>query len=220
MEPYVIRQGDSLATLSRRDDFDIDKVWRDPTNEELREVRDDPMVLAPLDIVYLPEPSVPEMMSLQSGTDNLFEAASVPPLYARLCLVDDSGAPLASQTCIIAADTGSPQNAVTDEGGCLDLEVPYGVATVRISLPDSDVDLVAQVAHLDPVVEATGLQQRLAALGLLPNLPAISDYNIAETVAGEYRNAAIQVFQQQHGLEPTGVLDDATRGTIQDAHGA
>jgi hypothetical protein len=220
MQPYVIRQGDSLATLTRRDGFDPDYVWSDATNDDLRALRGDPMVLAPCDILYLPEPRTPEATILLSGTDNHFQAAPVEPLYARLRLVDASGAPLASQSFVIDDSSDSPTDGMTDEDGNLDLEIPYGVTNLRIQLADADLDLVAQVAHLDPIAEPSGLQQRLAALGLVPSLPAIGDPDAAAIVTAEYQAAALQTFQQQNGLDPTGLLDNVTQSALQDAHGA
>jgi hypothetical protein len=82
------------------------------------------------------------------------------------------------------------------------------------------MDLIAQVAFLDPVTNPSGLEQRLTALGLLPALPSISDPDVASVVADEYRMAALQVFQQQQGIEQTGELDVPTKKALQDAHGA
>lgn len=220
MQPYVIKQGESLATLSRQDGFDPDDVWGDPANADISALRSDPMVLAPCDVVYLPDPSDPPAIGLQSGTDNNFNAAPSEPLYARLRLVDDSGAPLAGQTFVVDDGSDSPPQGTTDGDGNADLELPYGQTSIRIHLPDSDLDLVAQVAYLDPITEPSGLQQRLAALGLLPNLPAISDPDAASIVAEEYQAAAIATFQQQNGLDATGVIDDATQQALLNAHGA
>ncbi len=55
MEPYVIRQGDTLATLAYRFGFDADVVWNDPKNDDLRKLQSAPNILKPTDILYIPE---------------------------------------------------------------------------------------------------------------------------------------------------------------------
>ena len=47
---YIIRQGDFLAY---KYGFDADKVWNDPTNDALKQVRPDPNILWPMDVLYL-----------------------------------------------------------------------------------------------------------------------------------------------------------------------
>ena len=55
MRPYVVRQGDYLTGLADRHGFDPKQVWEDQRNAELRAERPSPEVLAPGDIVFLPE---------------------------------------------------------------------------------------------------------------------------------------------------------------------
>jgi hypothetical protein len=221
MQPYVVRQGESLGTLAQRDGFDPDVVWNDPTNDDLRSKRTDPMVLAPSDIIYLPDPSAPANgTTLQTGAENAFTATPRPPLHARLILVDETGAPLAGQTVVVeGADPGAPPSKSEADGSVV-IDFPYGQTSIRIQLPDAGLELVAQRAFLDPVTEPSGLEQRLSALGLLPTLPAIHDPDAAAIVAQEYQEAAIRAFQKKAGLPETGQIDDATQRALVDAHGA
>jgi hypothetical protein len=220
MQPYVVQQGESLATLAQRDGFDPDVVWKDPKNDDLRAQRSDPMVLAPSDIVYIPDPPQTDPGTpLQTGTDNAFVATERPPLHARFILVDDAGAPLGGQSFVIE-DAEPPVQGTTEGDGSLEVQIPYGQTWVRVQLPDQDIALVVQRAFLDPVTEPSGLQQRLEALGLLPALPAILDPDAAAIVAQEYQEAATRAFQQKAGILETGELDDATQAALLRAHGA
>ena len=72
MEPYVIRQGDTLATLAYRFGFDADVVWNDPKNDDLRKLRSDPNILKPTDILYIPERASAPSFTLVTGTMNSF----------------------------------------------------------------------------------------------------------------------------------------------------
>jgi murein L,D-transpeptidase YcbB/YkuD len=76
------------------------------------------------------------------------------------------------------------------------------------------------VAHLDPSEEDSGVDQRLQALGLLADPPAVVDPDALQIVADEYRQAAIAAFQTKNGIEAAGVIDDATRTALATSHGA
>ncbi|MGD0524890.1 MAG: peptidoglycan-binding domain-containing protein [Polyangiaceae bacterium] len=220
MQPYIIRQGESLATLALRDGFDPDAVWNDPKNDDIRAKRSDPMVLAPSDIIYLPDqPAQADSSALQTGSDNNFVAPPRPPLLGRLRLLDETGAPVAGKSFVVE-DVDPPSQGTTDADGNVDLEIPYGRTWIRVQLPDAEIDLVVQVAFLDPVTESSGLEQRLSALGLLQALPAVHDPDAAAIVAQEYRDAAVRAFQQKQSIPDTGELDDATQKALLDAHGA
>jgi hypothetical protein len=94
MRPYVVRQGDSCATLSLRYGFDIDTVWNDPANDDLRGLRSDPYVLAPLDVPYIPDDDGPNPISLATGATNGF-TADVPSLYGQIVCIGPDDQPLA-----------------------------------------------------------------------------------------------------------------------------
>jgi murein L,D-transpeptidase YcbB/YkuD len=220
MWPYVIRHGESLATLSRRYGFDPDVVWKDEKNKSLREQRSDPLVLAAGDIVYLPEIKTHAPIPLQIGQNNVFTSPDRPPLYASLSFVDQEGTPLAGESFVIDENTDSPTQGTTKADGSIDLEVPYGRPSITIHFPGRALAVIAGVACLDPVTEPSGLDQRLVALGILSDVSAVADADAAAVVADEYRVAAIRAFQARSGLEETGEIDDDTIKALAGAHGA
>src|SRR5208337_3002899 len=59
MVPYVVRQGDYLAQIAFRRGFVADRVWSAPENATLREARKDPNILAPGDILHVPDDERP-----------------------------------------------------------------------------------------------------------------------------------------------------------------
>jgi N-acetylmuramoyl-L-alanine amidase len=64
---------------------------------------------------------------------------------------------------------------------------------------------------LDPITELSGIRARLQHLGYLRGpVDGASD-------AGTER--ALRAFQEAQGLEVTGVVDDATRDRLREAHG-
>lgn len=94
MRPYVIRQGDSCATLALKYGFDMNAVWQDPANDTIRANRQDPHVLAPLDILYIPEAAPPQGFALTTGSTNAF-TADVPLLNGRIVCIGPGDQPLA-----------------------------------------------------------------------------------------------------------------------------
>lgn len=217
MKPYVIRQGDSLATLASRRGFDADIVWNDKQNDSLRNQRKDSHVLASGDIIYLPDPQVKEL-PLVAGTVNRY-VATMPLLHASISCTGPDGKTLAGKAFYL--DDVLPKfEGTTDGNGVADFSFPVHVSTVHVHFPDVKLVIVANVAHLDPITEDSGVAQRLSALGVLKPAPGVSDPEAHEAVAAEYLLAAIRAFQKQEGIPETGVIDDATRDALVRAHGA
>ena len=55
--------------------------------------------------------------------------------------------------------------------------------------------------------------------GIRLRLKNLGDYRITEGQTERAEIAAIKAFQRDQGLEPTGILDDETRGRLEAAHG-
>ncbi|MCA9625274.1 MAG: hypothetical protein KC731_39900, partial [Myxococcales bacterium] len=68
----MIRQGDFVARLAQRFGFDADEVWNDESNRELREQRESPNVLAPGDVLHIPEESERSGAGLSKGASNRY----------------------------------------------------------------------------------------------------------------------------------------------------
>jgi hypothetical protein len=96
LRPYVVKQGDYLTKLAHTFGFDAEEVWNDPKNAELKQRRADMDVLAPGDVVYLPEASK-EGLPLTPGTSNRY-TAKVPKIEVTLAF-QDGDAPLANEPC-------------------------------------------------------------------------------------------------------------------------
>lgn len=216
--PRVLSQGESLATLSARHGLDPAAVWSLAQNDDLRKVRPDPNVLSPHDILFVTAPKRAWMPVMVGGVNKFVGTPRA--LFGRLKCVDSQGKPLPDTSYLI--DDVDPPITGTISGGILEFEVPPTLPRVRVHLPDLNLCIVAQVAHLDPVndPDASGAEQRMTALGIAPPIPAVIDEEAREIVEGEYLDAALREFQQAQGVAVTGVVDDATRTALLKAHGA
>jgi hypothetical protein len=218
MRPYVVRQGDSCATLSIRYGFDMDTVWNDPANDDLRNLRQDPHVLAPLDVLYIPDDGEATGITLTTGATNNF-VADVPVLYGQVVCIGPDDQPLAGAAFTIP-ELSPPFEGTTKPDGTADFEFPYTLQAVSLVFTDPAVVVVAYRAQLDPVNTPSGARQRLEALGVVPPMPVVPDPDARAMLAEYVAIAALQKFQNDQGIEPTGELDDATVDALQKAYGA
>src|SRR6187399_3422511 len=123
MKPYVIKQGDYLSKLAYQMGFDMTVVWEASENEEIRTKRPCKDVLYPGDVLYIPDVE-PKEESVSGGGSNGY-GANVPLTTVELEFVDDTGKPLADQTCEVQGlSGGSTESKTTDGSGILKLEVP------------------------------------------------------------------------------------------------
>jgi hypothetical protein len=95
----VIRQGDHLALLAYKFGSDADAVWNDPTNAQLRQaghLSQDPNILNPTDMLYIPDSRPPVMHSLVTGTTNTF-VSNIPTITLTHQFVGDDASTYASK---------------------------------------------------------------------------------------------------------------------------
>ena len=205
--PHVIRQGEHLVKLAFVHGFNADEVWNDPKNKALRELRKDPMVLAPGDVLHIPAPAK-QGLPMSAGTTNRY-TAKVPRVDVHIVLHDDAGAPLANEPYVIEG-LGGDQEKTTAADGAASFAAPVHVREVMLYLPRRHMRMAVRVGDLDPMDESTGVAARLTNLGYLE----AGEEPSAEAVA-----AAIKELQRAKGLPQTGALDDDTKKALEEAHG-
>ncbi|XXY17060.1 peptidoglycan-binding domain-containing protein [Sorangium sp. So ce216] len=211
MRPHVVRQGEYLSLLAIRHEFDADEVWGAPENAELRARRASPEVLAPGDILHLAD--APRAgTELRARTRNSYRAR-VPSSVVRVRL-QRGGAPVANARCVVHG-RNPPLETRTDGEGMLCFDAPMNVHEVRVDLPDEQLTLRVLVGHLDPLNESSGVADRLANLGFL----SAADRHAPEEQWRDRVREALAAFQERHGLDLTGELDEPTRDALRDAHG-
>jgi hypothetical protein len=211
MLPYIVRQGDYLTKLAFVHGFDEDEVWNDPKNEDLKKLRTDPNILAPGDILFIPEKEGEEGLPIAKGTENSY-AATVPK--AKVCVVfkEFDGKPMANEPyevkgCVVEKD------AKTDGDGRLMIEVAVSVREVEVLFPGRHLSFRVRVGDMDPAAENSGARQRLENLGMHPS------FSGSDSTDDGVTQAAISAFQGAKGLPQTGVIDDATRDALVSTHG-
>ncbi|WP_438025581.1 peptidoglycan-binding domain-containing protein [Sorangium sp. So ce233] len=196
--------------LASRFGFDAEEVWQHELNRELRASRASPNVLAPGDVLHIPEaPARP--MRLARGTTNRYEG-SLPRVPIRLQL-ELGDRPLADEPCVVTGAMETIETS-TDGEGMLSIEIAPHVSEVHVEVARRGLRFRALVGRLDPRDQESGVFERLVNLGYV--VPE------ARMAGGEARRArlrrALTAFQRDRGIDPTGELDTETLDALRDAH--
>ncbi len=237
---HPVRQGDSVESIAYRTGHFWEKVWNHGDNAELRKRRKNPNVLMPGDRVFVP-PIEQKSEDLATSKTHRFRRKGVPSRLRIRFLRD--GEPRKSEAYVIEID-GEERHGTTDGDGFLDEPVSPVArrAIVRFEAqqpedPERDSDpatggdvvmgepatereegetngerpqevFAFRLGHLDPSDEVTGAQGRLRNLGF--------DLEVDGELGPRTRDA-LATFQDAHGLDPTGELDDATQSKLAEA---
>lgn len=219
MIEHVVRPGEHIGAIARSHGFgDWKTVWEDAGNAALRVRRDDPNVLAPGDVLSIPE-ARHGTASVATGARHRFRVGC-PALCLYLVLERAFQGPLAHVACTLDVDGGSFALRSAGDGR---IGRGVGVATVvaecavppERNLPPVPLRLALQVGGLDPVDTDGGQRQRLDNLGYGAG---------SEPGAGDARNAwllraAVEEFQCDHGLAVDGICGPRTQARLREQHG-
>ena len=213
---HVVRQGECLASIAAHSGTTVDALWNHPNNRTLRERRASPHMLAPGDVVRVPDGAAASENVQRAGSHdfstNVEEVELKMLLLAHVLSEDPVGDDDGHDPEVSAADpeplantpyrlevAGHVVHGQTGGDGCLDETIPARAHSARLVLdPDSEDEraMTLLLGHLDPPDELSGARQRLENLGWT------GDDDDATVIAA---------FQHDQDLEPTAQLDEATQ---------
>jgi hypothetical protein len=165
VEPYVIRQNDYLLKMAHKFDFDADTVWNDPRNAALRQLRANPNILWPTDILYIPDQLDKQPMThvLTPGTTNVF-VSDPPTATVSVRFVGDDESTYASKAYTVQ-ELDHLTGLATDEEGVATFPVPVTLGAATVVFAESSESYTLSLGALDPINTLSGLFQRLRNLG-------------------------------------------------------
>jgi hypothetical protein len=122
-----------LASLAYQLGFDADVVWNDESNTDLRNLRSDPNILLPGDILHIPDQAdrASPPITLATGTTNTFMAHS-PPIQFTVRFSDPGYASQAFTVPELPDLTGQ----TTGADGTVTLSVPVTLSIVTFVFSD------------------------------------------------------------------------------------
>lgn len=167
MRPRTIRDGDHLALLAYRLAFDADTVWNDAANADLRALRPDPNMLAPADVLHIPDPpaSGPTTHEVPAGSTNEF-VADVPTI--SVCVKFTGVDPTAyTSKAYTVAELDHLTGLTTTDDGVATFQAPATLPIATVVFTDSGEQRPVRIGGMDPVETLSGVIKRLRNLGYL-----------------------------------------------------
>lgn len=134
MKPRVIREGEFLVQLATRYGFDPNAVWQHPKNAPLVAKRTDPNILAPGDVLFIPQsgPGEPEVVM---GQVNRYRV-TIPTTQLRWKLQGQSQRLANAHFLVMGAYR--PIEGTTTGEGLVDVHVPVTARRLTLVFPDHD----------------------------------------------------------------------------------
>ncbi len=205
---HTVKQGECLSSIAARYGLFPETIWEDPANRELRERRGNPSVLAPGDVVVIPDKRAREE-TVAPERRHRFRKKGVPE---KLCvrLLNEEGEPLANEPYVLTLD-GEIRNGTTDGDGRVQETIPPDAREARLVLTNYDEEYRLALGHLDPLDTERGVQARLNNLGF--------ECGPVDGVIGEKTRAAIASYRERVSLEGGGEVDQELLDHLASEHG-
>jgi hypothetical protein len=203
----TINAGEGISNLAAETGHFALALWNHPRNAALRAKREHLNVLAPGDVVFIPDLQ-PAIFSGASDQRHRFRRKGIPPVLRLQVYI--GAKPRANQNFKLSVDGAPLCEGVTDADGVLQAFVPVSAQTGLLIIGPDKMAIELQFQDLLPVHLIEGLQMRLQNLGYYQG-PA----NGVEDAATQ---DAIGRFQNDTGLPDTGTGDEATLSKLLAVH--
>lgn len=206
MPEHTVEQGECVGSVAYQRGFFWETIWNHASNSQLKQLRRDPNVLQPGDVLFIPERQEKQENG-QTEMRHRFRRRGTPSRLRVRLLWD--GQPRAHLAYVIDVD-GQLLEGETDADGWLDHSIPPDARSGRLILHYGAEEYPFQLGSVDPVGSTSGVQQRLRNLGLYGGS---TDGQMNDETRG-----AVAAFQARENLQATGEVDDATRDALRRAH--
>lgn len=211
-DQYEVRPGDCITSLAFERGMLPDTIWEAPENRELRELRGDPGVLLPGDVVFIPDKRA-RQESRATGAKHRFRRKGIPVVVRLEFLEGDE--PMADLPYVLTVD-GRHLEGRTDGDGILEQRIPPNAkrATLLLGEAGDQREFEVELGHLDPVCEGSGQRARLNHLGF--------DCGWDDSADDERRSEALAFFRQTHrsGNGADDADEQQTVAELEREHGA
>lgn len=211
---HTVQQGEHLTSIAAQYGFnDYAVVWNHADNADLKQLRENPNVLLPGDIVAIPDKETKNEQG-ETTKRHTFRLAEK-PLILRLVLEDAYEKPIANASCDLFIN--GQKTTVTSSGeGKVEQRIPTGTTSATLVVgseetPYQSDQLSMGVGQLDPLDTLTGQAARLNNLGYFAGTPKAADEPQFQS--------ALQEFQCEEKLTVDGVPGPLTQAKLKKVHG-
>ncbi len=207
---HVVRAGECIEAIAFQYGHVPATLWDHPENEALRALRRSRNVLLPGDVVVVP-PLRQQQVSAATGRRHTFRRRSVPSRL-QLRLVED-GLPMADVPYVYEVEGEIEAEARTDADGWVIQPLAPDAVEVLLTLhPGTPRErrIAVRMGHLHPVSTERGVRHRLFNLDYLQGIDDPAEQLLL----------AVCLFQEDEGLEVSGVFDAATQAALVERHGS
>jgi hypothetical protein len=213
-ENYTVQQGDHLARIAKTFGFsDWQTIWKHPNNAGLKDKRQNPNVLFPGDVVYIPDRQSRQESCSTDKKHSFVKNTS--DLKLRLTLRDQYEKPIVNASCNLILGANS-DTVTTDGSGKIEVDIQPDDRDgfLIIQNPETPFDstpIPFKVGDLDPVLEISGQVARLNNLGYFAGALGRPDPATFQS--------AVEEFQCENNLIVDGICGPATQAKLKQVHG-
>lgn len=239
-EDHIVSQGESVSSIAYEHGFFWQTLWDHPKNRDLKSLRKDPDILTEGDVLHIPDREDKQESGATEGKHS-FKMRGVPAKFVLIVLqdakdqagaaADDEGSsnwweyqepkpkavkrePMAHAPFELFADGVLVKKDQTDGDGRLEAKlVPNARAGLLVLNRGTARESVIELNFrcMDADSSLSGISRRLNNLGFPCRTEAPEPDSETQ--------AALQAFQEQHGLDVSGKVDDATRNRLKEVYG-
>jgi hypothetical protein len=208
---YKVQPGDCLSSIAAEFGFSYEILWNNQENAALKQLRKDPNILFPGDVVTIPDREN-RKENCTTASSHKFRRKNIPEIL-HLRLLDHNGNPRSALEYTLDAE-GSITNGQTDENGELQSVISTDADIALLVLRNNGQEEVYELllGELDPADEVTGAQARLINLGF--------DCGVIDGMLGPITASAILEFQHQYRITESGNADEITCAKLKEIHGS
>ena len=206
MANHVVEQGDCISSIAEQYGFFWSTLWNHADNADLKELRKNPNVLLPDDVLVIPDKKVKEE-SCATEKSHKFKRKGVPAVLKIRLL--NNGQP--RKNFGWKANLGGTwQEGKTDGDGNVEIKLAPRCDSGILKL-ENGTEYQLQLRELDPVDSVSGVQGRLNNLGY--------DCGAVDGKMNETTTESIKGFQGDYELKVDGMISEEFCSKLKDVYG-
>ncbi len=204
---HTVKDGDCLLSIAAAAGVPWQSIWGFPDNADLRARRHHPTILAPGDIVYIPDLTTGEY---NEATDNRHRfKREVAKAELRLRLLFD-GKPVGDTKYRLTVDAETLEGRTSADGEITET-IPASATQARLKIANHKEVRVLKLGWLDPHDDTAGVQARLTNIG--------HPCGGVDGAFGKLTRQGMNGFQDRRKIATTRKPDQETIAKLEQEHG-